>query len=318
WTSAGARSAIPECLCSWLYQSKKEAQKARASCREPKRSGKAGWYFRVLIWASEKGLSLLGDVEALDGFGDQALGQGGGLALGEHPGHDVAAEDVEHDVEVVVQPFVGPPELGDIPGPDAIGGGGQKLGLAVGGMTQLVAALAARLVGIGAREGDAEDLGDFFLDFDDGFGSLELALQALVVALELLEVTGHRGVRTRLRPPALRLESLEPALLAQLAPAAEMGAIEALTAQESADVSRSLALVCRLQDLQLERRGMTPPSGFGLDLGNGSRPRSGGDLRGRHRGGRSSASLRSALPDAAPRVLLCQRLSSCCHGIPLP
>ena len=42
-----------------MYQWKKVWQWARASCRQPKRSGKSGRYFRVLNCASLKGLSSL-------------------------------------------------------------------------------------------------------------------------------------------------------------------------------------------------------------------------------------------------------------------
>ena len=115
---------------------------ARASWIEPKRSGNSGRYFSVLNCASENGLSF-GDVRPRVGLGhaeigeqerdglrghrraavgvdvscsradalagarlvDELLGQRGALAMGDHPADDVAAEDVEDDVQVEVGPL---------------------------------------------------------------------------------------------------------------------------------------------------------------------------------------------------------------------
>ncbi len=41
-------------------------------------------------------------VNLLQGLGDQLLGELGRFALRDHPSHDVAAEDVEGDVQVVM------------------------------------------------------------------------------------------------------------------------------------------------------------------------------------------------------------------------
>jgi len=45
-------------------------------------------------------------------LGDQAFGQGGRLLGGDHPADDVAAEDVQDDVQIVVGPLGRPLELG--------------------------------------------------------------------------------------------------------------------------------------------------------------------------------------------------------------
>ena len=50
--------AMPECRWTWLQCSKNSTQDARACSTEPKRSGDAGQYFKVLNAASEYGLSL--------------------------------------------------------------------------------------------------------------------------------------------------------------------------------------------------------------------------------------------------------------------
>jgi hypothetical protein len=57
----------------------------------------------------------------------------GVLAGGDGPGHDVAGEDVEHDVEVVVDPALWATELGDVPGPDLPGLVATNSGLVLAG-----------------------------------------------------------------------------------------------------------------------------------------------------------------------------------------
>ena len=68
------------------------------------------------------------------GFRDQPPGQLGGLAVGHHPADHAAAEDVQDDVEVEVRPFDRAQQLGDVPGSDLIGAGGQQFRLLVLGM----------------------------------------------------------------------------------------------------------------------------------------------------------------------------------------
>ena len=80
------------------------------------------------------------------GFLDQRRGERGVLPIGNHPAHDVAAEDFEQDIEVEGRPAFGPPEPGDVPGPGLVGPRGHQLGLGVAGMTALIAPLSDRLV----------------------------------------------------------------------------------------------------------------------------------------------------------------------------
>ena len=68
------------------------------------------------------------------GRGDELLGQGGGLAGGDHPADRVPAVDVEDHVEVVVGPFRRAVQLGDVPGPDLVRAGRHQLGLDGRGM----------------------------------------------------------------------------------------------------------------------------------------------------------------------------------------
>jgi hypothetical protein len=75
-----------------------------------------------------------------DGFGDQAVGQGGLLAVGDHPANHVAAVDIEDDVQVEVGPLGRSEQFGDVPAPDLIRRRGEQLRLGVGGVDELVTA----------------------------------------------------------------------------------------------------------------------------------------------------------------------------------
>ena len=74
---------------------------------------------------------------------DQALGQLGAFAIRDHPADDVAAEDIQDDVEMIDGPLHRAAQLGDVPTPQLIGCGGQQLRLLIGRMSELIAALAA-------------------------------------------------------------------------------------------------------------------------------------------------------------------------------
>ena len=73
---------------------------------------------------------------------DQPPGQVGAFASGQQPAHHIAAEYVEHHVQVEVRPFGRAQQLGNVPGPDLVGRGGQQLGFLVARMPQLIAPLA--------------------------------------------------------------------------------------------------------------------------------------------------------------------------------
>ncbi len=72
---------------------------------------------------------------------DELLREDARLARGDHVGDDVAAEDVEHHVEVEVGPLLRAEQLGDVPRPNLVGRVGDELGPRVGGMAELVTAL---------------------------------------------------------------------------------------------------------------------------------------------------------------------------------
>jgi hypothetical protein len=73
---------------------------------------------------------------------DQLFGQVGGFTERDHPAHDIAAEDIKDDVQVIATPLAWTLELGDIPAPDFVGLQGQQFGLGIGRMDALVASLA--------------------------------------------------------------------------------------------------------------------------------------------------------------------------------
>jgi len=81
------------------------------------------------------------DAVAGEGVGDEGLGQLPGLGGRHHPADDVAAEDVDDHVELVVDAALGAAELGDVPRPDLQRPPGDQLGLLLGGMGPLAAAL---------------------------------------------------------------------------------------------------------------------------------------------------------------------------------
>src|SRR5579875_493174 len=83
------------------------------------------------------------------GYGvfDEGLGQLGGLGPGDQPGDDFAAEDVEHDVEVVVRALFGPLQLGYVPAPDLVRAPGDELWAHPGRVGGLAPAFAGEPLG---------------------------------------------------------------------------------------------------------------------------------------------------------------------------
>ena len=58
------------------------------------------------------------------GFFDKLFGECCGFLRRDHPADDIAAEDVQDDVEVEIAPFGWPHQFGDVPRPDMIRSGG--------------------------------------------------------------------------------------------------------------------------------------------------------------------------------------------------
>lgn len=83
-----------------------------------------------------------GDVEFAARCVIQAIGHFSAFARIDHPADDVAAEDIEDDLKNEVRPLGRSQQFGVVPTPELIGRGGQKLGLLVGRMGELVTAFA--------------------------------------------------------------------------------------------------------------------------------------------------------------------------------
>ena len=94
-------------------------------------------------WAGQ-----LGDGRALGG--NQLLGQLSAFARRNQPAYDVAAEDVQNDVEVKASPLGRPLEFGNVPRPDLVGRQSQQLWLGIDRVAALAAALGA--AGVGAQQ----------------------------------------------------------------------------------------------------------------------------------------------------------------------
>src|ERR1039457_4447179 len=77
-----------------------------------------------------------------DGLLDELLAQFSGFPIRDHPAGNVAAENVEDDVQIEVGPLDRTPQLGDVPAPKLVGRRGQQLGFLVRRMNQLIASLA--------------------------------------------------------------------------------------------------------------------------------------------------------------------------------
>ena len=71
-------------------------------------------------------------IVASHGIGNQLLGQLGTLARRNQPAYDVAAEDVQDDVQVEASPLDGPLEFGDVPRPHLVGRECQQLRFGIG------------------------------------------------------------------------------------------------------------------------------------------------------------------------------------------
>ena len=80
------------------------------------------------------------------GLFDEPCSQSGAFPFGDHPPHDVSAEDVEQDVEVEVRPTLRSQHAGDIPRPGLVRRGGDELGLGVVRMGELIAPFSHRLL----------------------------------------------------------------------------------------------------------------------------------------------------------------------------
>ena len=79
--------------------------------------------------------------------GNELLGQLSALARRNQPAYDVAAKNVQDDVQVKASPFGWPLELGDVSRPDLVGCQGQQLWFGIGRVAALAPALGAAVTG---------------------------------------------------------------------------------------------------------------------------------------------------------------------------
>ena len=77
-----------------------------------------------------------------NGIIKQRTEQRGAVCISHAPTHHAATEDVQNDVQIEVAPLHWSHKFRDVPGPDLIGQFGDKFGLPVGGMAELLAAFA--------------------------------------------------------------------------------------------------------------------------------------------------------------------------------
>src|ERR1019366_8379858 len=89
---------------------------------------------------------ILGDTLLEDRVVDQSLGELGPFGPGQHPAHDVAAVDIQNDVEVVVRPLLRSVQFRYVPRPNFVRPLGDELGFLMRRMGCLAAAFAHLVV----------------------------------------------------------------------------------------------------------------------------------------------------------------------------
>ena len=136
-----------------------------------------------------------------DGIVEQRLEESGALGIGYAPADHAAAEDVENDVEIEVAPFGWPHQLGDIPGPDLVWPFCQQLGLAVGGMAELLAAFADfAVLAEDAVHGADRAMVDAFIEQ----GGVDLGWRLISEARRVQQIEHHLLLRSSQGPGRCR------------------------------------------------------------------------------------------------------------------
>ena len=158
------------------------------------------------------GQLLAADALPGTGLADELLGQRGAFAMGHHPADHVAAEHVEHHVEVEVGPLRRAQQLGDVPAPQLVGPAGQQLRGGVGGMPELIAPLPH--LRVRGQEAIHRALGAEVVPFVEQRG---------------VDLGGRAGPRSAARASTSSTVACSPALRARgeraLAPAGLSGAV---------------------------------------------------------------------------------------------
>src|SRR5262249_19456764 len=119
------------------------------------------------------------------------------------------------------------------------------------------------LVLLAARILPSKQIGEFFLDLNDGFGALELRFQTF-------DPTAQGGIfigqRIGLRAVLLGRQRLQSAFRHLLAPMGQVRRIESLTAKKGSYLARLRAGVGFLKDAPLVFGGKLTALGFRVDL----------------------------------------------------
>ena len=108
------------------------------------------------------------------------------------------------------------------------------------------------------------------MNVNDGFGLLELACQTGILGPEAVVLFGQ-GIDGGLSASLLGGESVEFALFPLTPPCSQVGGVQALPAQHSADGALLTAALGLLQDRAFVLRGEPATLGGGRDLGVGDR-----------------------------------------------
>lgn len=112
-----------------------------------------------------------------------------------------------------------------------------------------------------------------FLDLDDQTRLVELALEALVLAYQLRDLACFGGGWIRLGAPLLRRQCGQFGGLTLTSPRAQARRVDALAAEQGADLAGLGAAVGSLENAPFVGVGELPASGTRQDLGVGARQR---------------------------------------------
>ena len=172
--------------------------RVRGSDAELVHEGVDGGGFKraAVVAMQDQGLVFGGDVLGQAGSAQEGLGVGRVFLVPDFGSNDLAAVEVQDDVELVEAPCHGGWQPGDVPAPDLVGGAGYVGGLGSGGFGCPGASAMVLLAGLAqdpVEGGFGGDVGAFFGEFDHdlcrGVGGVvrEIALAQDLGAFRLTE-----------------------------------------------------------------------------------------------------------------------------------
>src|ERR1017187_942253 len=92
-------------------------------------------------------------------------------------------------------------------------------------------------VAVGRRQGNPQDLREFFLNLDDRFGLTEFGRQPLVLASEPIVLGDQGGVGRNFRPATLWSQTGQRSCVALLPPGGQVRRVQALAAQQGTELA---------------------------------------------------------------------------------